>query len=480
MAKIKNSSTNGNGKINTSKKGLIALGLAAIMGASGIGGYAVGHSDKKADNSITTTTAASDTGVEEEEITYEHVMYNPYDINNEAEVKDLISKVKQATGVKLDYKLLKYFNFNQVKPENALTREDYAGLTDDEAALKISGYAPIVYEAITDGLVSYYNLKVATLANDEKNMSLYKNRILKNKKNINRVSVFTLVDKNSPAYTAVYDEETGLTYQEAMDSLFDKELDDILNGNIKEYSANAKEFADLVRTFYADKKVKNEDKILVTEALKGIYMLFAEVLQTNYKEDYEFLSKEFQNHGLSFLYSSVMFELGFLQDTEYTDCFEKTKIGKEYNAEDAKKAGKLAKAFGNNTEASTSVIKGKTKKSGGKHKTSQRKVQEGTTGKKKKTKEKHTEGVTEGTVTVTKEDGGKVKIEVTTDKNGNGHGETKVTGGKEVSTTVKTETTHVITEEDVQPGQEQGFIHFVRYVDLDGFFNNLGSSFTKK
>ena len=439
MGELRTTSTDANAKVgsvsNTKKAALILLSIAVL----GTGGTATYMSRNNVKTPEETTTGGENHGNDsengtEDTFTVEHLLNKPFDINNDADVNALIEAIESATGTKIDDLLLKYYNYASLNKENVITKEDFGKVSDEAIAEIVGNYALTVFDAYNDGIAEYVQIKAHNMVG--KDATPYVKKLTDTKKDVNRLSPFTMIDKNSYVYK---------TYQQDFDKLLDKELSDIIAGNTDEYEKNAIEFLDQVTKIVKDKQIDLGQKAVIFEGFKAIHPLFSGILDKVRTQDNEFLKKEIENNSLNANYGKLLENFGVYVDIEACE-----KAKEEYEKRVASDQAKAEQIIGDAYEVSTTTKSGGSHQSNN-HETSSEKASEGTTAKP----------------TTTTREASTTKHQETT---------TKKKGGDVVDESSTVGTTRKIDEEDVAPGEEP---EENSYSDADaiGAFLNLGPVF---
>lgn len=416
MGELRTTTTDPNEKVSgnkTAKKALLILLAISVLG--NVATVIALNNRKEADNTSTTGNDAEQT--KEAEFTVKHLLDKPFDINNDQDVAALIKAIEDATGTKIDDLLLKYYNYASLNKDNIITKEDFGNISDKAIADLVANYAISVYSAYSDGISDFANVKAFTMVGED--VSDFVKHMKTRKDDINRMSPFTMIDKNSYVYK---------TYRQDFDKMLDKELDDIINGNTSEYEKNAMEFFNLANKIIEDKNIDLGQKAVVFEGFKAIHPLFSGILDKLKPEGNATLKKEIENYSLNANYGKLLENFGIYVDIEIW-ANEKNEYEKRVAA-DQKKAEAIVKS--SYSEKTTKKVEGETKKSNNHH-TESSKVSQGTTAKPTTTKK---------TVEVPKEESKKAETP------------TKKSGGKVVEESSTRETTTIIQEEDIAPGEE--------------------------
>lgn len=383
----------------TNKKILAFVLVATTLIGTVVGLNACSKSEKE------TTTASDTTKEDEEEISYKYVLYKPIDMKNKEEVNDLISKVNENVE---DEPLTEEF-FNLLTGE--ITKEQFGNKTDEEIASELDSIPEKYYMLVSSNISSFVQEKTNTMVDDEDKIEVKTDKLV--------ISCFNFIDKNSYAHK---------TYQPIVDKLIDKELNDIKNSNVSEYSLNAQEYYDIVMNVLKDTKLNSyqREKFLLLNDLKAIHFLFAGILKNVSPEKYKELDKEIQNLALNGWIQTVSSNMGLITDVDLDAPKYESKVGTKYVADDDKLADayKGAVKTGKVTSVTSKNVKEEKKK-----------VEEATTGKT----------VTSTTIHNVPEDESK-KAETTSRKDNS-----NVTVGKP---SVSVSPTEKITEEDIKPETE--------------------------
>lgn len=392
-----------NNRDSKAKKSTIKFIAGTLIFAVTIGGIVYGCS--KTDSKKTETTTSDTTKEQEAEVSYKYVLYKPVDYSKETEVDSLISEInKNVEGEPLTKDFLNLLTKD-------ITKEQFGNMSDEEIASELDSIPEKYYMLVFSNISSFVQEKTNTMVDDEDKIEVKTDKLV--------ISCFNFIDKNSYAHK---------TYQPIVDKLIDKELNDIKNSNVSEYSLNAQEYYDIVMNVLKDTELNSyqREKFLLLNDLKAIHVLFAGILKNVSPEKYKELDKEIQNLALNGWIQTVSSNMGLITDVDLDAPKYESKVGTKYVADDDKLADayKGAVKTGKVTSVTSKNVKEEKKK-----------VEEATTGKT----------VTSTTIHNVPEDESK-KAETTSRKDNS-----NVTVGKP---SVSVSPTEKITEEDIKPETE--------------------------
>lgn len=385
----------------------ITTGITAVVlaGAMIIGGSKVAKllkGDVKAEPE-TTVTQETDQQNEEFGVLY---LCEDFDINDEVAVNERAQAIYDISEKQVEVSDIK--NIIYLVNEK-FDKIDYKGKTTDEDKFKY------VQELITKDCFQLLNDNIQ----DESERAI---DLIKEEKEVKEV-----VEGQKDIYAYMFEashpeKDSAFTIAQ----IVEEQNDNIKNSLVSHFEQTGK---DLIYTIEGLKDANLSDGYGTVDYLDGMAKepLFPGIkMDTNYVDSYtnSLFASWAKAEGID--YSKLL---------EGSNCASKTKEGKKYNASDAIKA--------NSIESTT--VKANDIKKGGKHvktETSKKNTEVTTI----KEKESSTVKVTEGTTRMP--DGN--KVEITTDKNGDGHGEVTEKGGDVVEEKTEIsggEVIDVITEE---------------------------------
>lgn len=367
----------------------ITTGITAVVlaGAMIIGGSKVAKllkGDVKAEPE-TTVTQETDQQNEEFGVLY---LCEDFDINDEVTVNERAQAIYDISEKQVEVSDIK--NIIYLVNEK-FDKIDYKGKTTDEDKFKY------VQELITKDCFQLLNdniqddaQRATDLISEEKEVK----EVVEGQKNIYAYMFEASHQGKDSAFTIA--------------QIIEEQNDNIKNSLLSNFEQTGK---DLIYTIEGLKDANLSDGYGSMDYLDGMSKepLFPGIkMDTNYVDSYtnSLFASWAKSEGID--YSKLL---------EGSNCVSKTKEGKKYNASDAIKA---------NSIESTTVKANDTKK-GGKHiktETSKKNTEVTTKKEKESSKVKVTEGTTK------MPDGN--KVEITTDKNGDGHGEVTEKGGQVV------------------------------------------------
>ena len=382
------------------KKKFLASVMALVLAITGGLGARSAIKSYKGKSSETTTQSTSFT-TEPETEDLEYVLVNPFDINNESDVKETIDEVnennKNDDSVKeeLSEKMLKFYN-------GTLTKDDFAGKSDDEIANEVKNFTIELNEVTSASILDYVNLREGETLTDTE-------------KDVKAIGLSDVFDENGYAYK---------TYAKEYDAtILNEQKKDIADGAKEDYKENSENFITIMETALKDDNLTKAEKAAFATITKTQSVLFWNALT---KEQQDYFIKEDQGK-----YNTAAVDEWFQKyDIETSIDFNKTNGGdkskNEYVASDKSDAEKRAGSTGDNENQKVTTGGQKT---------------EGNKGKSEVVSNPTTKVSTSSSEAVTKkEDSTKPS---TTEK-----------GDKVVSTSVHKETTSKISEEDVSPEEE--------------------------
>lgn len=380
-------------------KSTAAVVLVATITAGGIK-FSNNLNTETTPDEPTTSQGSTESPEIEEEL--EYVLVEPFDINNETDVKETIDKVnennKNDDSVKkeLSEKMLKFYN-------GTLTKDDFSGKNDDEIANEVKNFTIELNEVTSASILDYVNLREGETLTDTE-------------KNVKAIGLSDVFDENGYAYE---------TYAKEYDAtILNEQKKDIADGAKEDYKENSENFITIMETALKDDNLTKAEKAAVATVTKTQSVLFWNTLT---KEQQDYFIKEDQGK-----YNTAAVDEWFQKyDIETSIDFNKTNGGDKsrsgYVASDKADAEKRAGSTGDNE-----------------------KVKIETGGKRVSYGKGNAEKVSEPTTTTTEtSDVADVPKEELTKK------EETTKGGQVVSTTVKVETTSKISEEDVPPETEK-------------------------
>lgn len=336
------------------QKKLVAL---LVAGAILVSGSAIGikmASKKKNIEEPQTTTTMQDNQNE-----VKLLLSEDFDINNkdavEKRAKEIFSymnKESNDSNNKLEItekdvvNLLYYFN---EKYENI----DFGNRTNKEAKFKyLQEMGLRIYDLLFQNVVD--DVRVMTEEVD--------GNVTSKVKEDNEIFAYMFIAKGINETNS--DKQIAINYAK----IVYEQLEDIKNGNVKDFASGADKFYNIVKSIKDNKNMSDESHILLIDDSKTKYPLFASGLS---KEQIAYLKEETQNNYLNLVGFKAAKALGISTET-IEDC-KKSKETEKYVASDAAKANAL---IGNVVgETKTSVQS----KGGEKVRTESKVISEGTT-----------------------------------------------------------------------------------------------------
>lgn len=380
------------------KKKFLASVMALVLAITG--GIGAKNAVKSYKGKNVEPTSQSDTVKTDPQEDLEYVLVEPFDINDEASVKETINAVnennKNDDSVKkeLSEKVIKFYN-------GTLTRDDFSGMSDDDIANEVKNFTIELYEVTSASILDYANLREGEELTDSE-------------KSTKAIGLSDIFDENGYAYQ---------TYANKYDAIvLNEQKKDIANGDKEDYSENSNEFVALMKTALKDDKLTKAQKAAIATITKAQSPLFWSTLS---KSDQEYFEKEDQGKYNTSAVDEWFQKYDIVTSIDFNKTNGGDKSKNEYVASDKADAEKHA---GSTKENETKLVK-----KGGKKATSK---------EDKKVIEEATTRITyeEETADVDEEDLTK---------------ESETTrGGESVSTSTHTETTSKISEEDVAPEEE--------------------------
>lgn len=399
-------------------KKIIAIGSSLVMVITG-GIYAREFKNNAPINNET-TTSASDTlnnanTDEETQFKPENILYKPYSIKtNTTALKENISDIKDLTGVSIDEKFIRCLHYELLDENTALTADDFKDMTAEEWSEWFYKNELNYYQTLHKGVAEYVQYRNAILDGEkESDLEEYASK---------------LPSKITTSYTTIPTEAKGYaTYELRLDTLIENTLKDIKARDLSKLEEYSDEYLEIMQSVKNDNSILEGERYSILEEGHAIHALYSDVLDLNHPKENNELKKSFESNLITTVYTSSLTRFGYTLDPKDGCKSEASKVYEKYVAADAAN-NQLPSSYAKAKKEDR--IPGTTQKSNGNHYTSTHQEQSATT-------RRYTESST-------------VKVpdnqkETTTKKPGN-----KPTG----TTSVVTETTTMIYEYDVAPGEE--------------------------